>query len=283
MLTTRLSARATAFAGSALLAGALAVAATGCTPVSSVSVTSDSVTVTGQNGTEVYSIPEINLDLAAASTVTVTGTDSILAVPDLAELSFGVVAEGATSNEAQANGAQLVDGVTAALLAMGVPQDAISTYNVHLHAQYDWSGEVERVVGYQMSVNMTVKGLSLDETGAAIATVTAAGVDSIHGVSFYCSNYDEQYNEALASALELAGNKAQAIAQAGGMELGAPISVVEGYDGQTYRYSDSSAAMYDVNTMEPAAEEAGAAMGGLALDPGTIEISATVTVEYEVK
>lgn len=270
-----------AFAGSALVAAALLAGTAGCTPQSSLSITADGVSVTDANGTQVYSLPNIDFSVAAAGTITVTGTDSVLVTPDLAEIDFSIVTLGATAHEAQSMSSDVVAAVTAALLEMGVPEDAVTTNNVYLNQQYDWSKDVAEVVGYEMNVYMTVKGLSIDEAGAAIATITAAGANSINGVSYYSGSYDEEYNKALEAALALAAQKAQAIAAASGMELGALVGVTEGYDGQSYRYSSASASLYGV--ADEAAPAAAGGAGNFALDPGTIEIEATVTVEYELQ
>lgn len=273
----RTSRRVASLAGCALLASALLVGATGCSPSSHVTVTRDGITV--ENGTETTNIPFITSDSASERTITVSGTDSVSATPDTAELSLGIVAEAADASTAQADAAQIVDAVTAALEDLGIDADSISTDDVYLNPQYDYSSSTEKITGYQMNVSVTVKDLSIDQAGKAIGAATKAGANRVNGVSYYCSDYDALYQEALASALAAAESKAQGIAEASGDTLGAALSVIEGYESQAYRNESAKAVAAGAVTEDAAAD----IDGGLGLDPGAVQIRATVTVEYAVR
>ena len=98
------------------------------------------------------------------------------------------------------------------------------------------------------------------------------------------STYDERYQEALVSALQVAQAKAQVLAQAAGAQLGTVASVCENYDSQEYRYS-SVQAKSEAATMavaEDAAADAGAGNSGDMLNPGEIEIKANISVTYDL-
>lgn len=227
-------------------------------------------------------MPELQLlqEINSPRTVTVTGTDSVSVAPDVADLSLAVRTESADASSCQDQAAQTVDAVTAALVASGVPEESIATSDVNLYPQYDYSTSVETIVGYQMYVGITVSGLAVDQVGAAVSTATEAGANVVNSVSYYCSDYDAQYEQALLKALEQARGKAEAIAGATGAELGDPVSVTEGYDGQQYRLTNSVAYATDEATTADGA--AGSSQLKLDIDPGTVEIQASVTVEYRV-
>ncbi len=266
--------RAAALAGSALLASALVLGAAGCSPIPHVTVARDGVSVSTDSSGTTIPFPSLR---GEARTVTVTGSDSVTATPDTAELMLGIVATADTAEEAQQQASDALDSVTKALEDLGIDEDDISSGDVYLSPQYDYSSSTEKITGYQMNISMTVKGLDIDLAGQAITAATGAGANRVNGVSYYCSDYDGLYQQALASALAMAQDKAQAVADANGDELGELLSVVEGYDGQVYRAEEAKA--YASGAV---ADTAAQKDGGMALDPGTVQIKANVTVEYEM-
>lgn len=227
-------------------------------------------------------VPELEImqDVYSPRTVTVTGTDSVSVAPDVADLSLAVRTEAADAATCQDQTAQTVNAVKAALVAFGVPEESIVTADVSLYPQYDYSSSVETIVGYQMYVGVTVKGLAIDQVGDAISTATGAGANVVNNVSYYCSDYDAQYQQALLLAIEQARSKAEAIAGATGAVLGDPVSVTEGYQNAQYRVTSNLA--YAADEAATADSGASAAQMSIDVDPGDIEIEATVTVEYRV-
>ena len=263
--------RAIALAGAACATVALAGGMLGFSPQQA------NAGVTGGVGlTELQLMQEVG----SPRTVTVTGTDSVSVAPDVADLSLAVRTESADATTCQDQAAQAVDAITAALVASGLPEESIVTSDVNLYPQYDYSTNVETIVGYQMYVGITVRGLSVDQVGETVSTATAAGANVVNNVSYYCSDYDAQYEQALLKAIEQARGKAEAIAGATGATLGSPVSVTEGYDGQQYRLTNSIA--YAADEAATADSGAGSSQLKLDIDPGTIEIEASVTVEYSV-
>lgn len=265
--------RAAVLAGSALLASGLLLGAVGCSPIPHVSVVRDGVSVS--TGSESTTIPFSSLR-GEARTVTVTGTDSVAATPDTVELMLGIAATADTADEAQQQASDALDAVTAALEELGIDADDISSGDVYLSPQYDYSSSTEKITGYQMNISVTVQGLDIERAGKAITAATGAGANRVNGVSYYCSDYDGLYQQALGRALAMAQEKAAALADANGDELGELLSVVEGYDGQAYRPTEPKAYAAGAMTDEASSDN------GMALDPGTVQIEANVTVEYEV-
>ena len=153
-----------------------------------------------------------------------------------------------------------------------------------IYARYDWSDYVEKIVGYQASIDITLKELTIDQANSAIPAIAGIEDTTLDGTRFYVSTYDERYQEALVSALQVAQAKAQVLAQAAGAQLGAVANVCENYDSQEYRYS-SVQAKSEAATMavtEDAAADAGAGNSGDMLNPGEIEIKASISVTYEL-
>ena len=221
---------------------------------------------------------------AVQRTIQVSASDSVKVLPDMTELSLTICPQGATAQEAQAQAASELDALKAALAALGIDEKNIVASQVNIYARYDWSDYVEKIVGYQASIDITLKELTIDQANSAIPAIAGIEDTTLDGTRFYVSTYDERYQEALVSALQVAQAKAQVLAQAAGAQLGAVANVCENYDSQEYRYS-SVQAKSEAATMavaEDAAADAGAGNSSDMLNPGEIEIKASISVTYEL-
>lgn len=221
---------------------------------------------------------------AAQRTIQVSASDSVKVSPDMAELSLTICPQGATAQEAQAQAASELDALKAALAALGIDEKNIVASQVNIYARYDWSDYVEKIVGYQASIDITLRELTIDQANSAIPAIAGIEDTTLDGTRFYVSTYDERYQEALVSALQVAQAKAQVLAQAADAQLGAVANVCENYDSQEYRYS-SVQAKSEADTMavaEAAAADTGAGNGNDMLNPGEIEIKASISVTYEL-
>lgn len=221
---------------------------------------------------------------AVQRTIQVSASDSVKVLPDMAELSLTICPQGATAQEAQAQAASELDALKAALAALGIDEKNIVASQVNIYARYDWSDYVEKIVGYQASIDITLKELTIDQANSAIPAIAGIEDTTLDGTRFYVSTYDERYQEALVSALQVAQAKAQVLAQAAGAQLSAVANVCENYDSQEYRYS-SVQAKSEAATMavtEDAAADTGAGNSSDMLNPGEIEIKASISVTYEL-
>lgn len=221
---------------------------------------------------------------AVQRTIQVSASDSVKVLPDMAELSLTICPQGATAQEAQAQAASELDALKAALAALGIDEKNIVASQVNIYARYDWSDYVEKIVGYQASIDITLRELTIDQANSAIPAIAGIEDTTLDGTRFYVSTYDERYQEALVSALQVAQAKAQVLAQAAGTQLGAVANVCENYDSQEYRYS-SVQAKSEAATMavtEDAAADTGAGNSSDMLNPGEIEIKASISVTYEL-
>ena len=224
-----------------------------------------------------------------AGGITVSASSETKVVPDKARIGASVVTEAKTADECQSQNAKAVNAVIDALKALGIGEESIQTNYSNLSPRYgsrttDKSKDGDEgeaydewvITGYEMTTNLMVSDLEIDNVGAVIQACVAAGANQTNGVEYYASNYDEAYNEALAKALETAKSKAESIAGSTGAGLGKVTSVTEGYQDTSARYVTKSNEMYAM------AEDA-AAEGDVAQTmPGQIDIRAEVTVTYAI-
>jgi uncharacterized protein YggE len=280
--------RAVALAGGALLAGALLAGAAGCTGhaytvsedgVEKLVVSDAGITVSDGSG-------QATIELSGGETrsVTVSGTATREVAPDRATVSFGIVVIEDSSDAAQASVAATLEDVRAGLAALGVDDAALATDRVNIYPQYDYSQSVETIAGYEATLRFTVSDVAVEQAGSVIAAATAAGATNAYGISYSCSAYDQEYRAALDDALALARGKAASLAAASGDAVGAVLSLSEGYEDQSYRATTEDAAyeVADASGAVMAAEDAGSASSGIAIDPGTVQISASVTATFEL-
>jgi hypothetical protein len=199
---------------------------------------------------------------AADKTITVTGTGSVTSVPDRATFSFTVETRGKTATSALAQNNDAANAVIAAVKGAGVPAADIQTSQVALMQQSSQDGT--SIVGYIASNTITVK-TDLGRSGKLVDAAVNAGATGVGGPMLSRSNESELYRDALKKAIEDSKLKAQALADAAGLKLGAVQSVTEG--------ATSSPPV-------PYAQKASDAASGVPVEAGTQEIQATATVTY---
>jgi uncharacterized protein YggE len=199
---------------------------------------------------------------ATTKTITVTGSGSVTTVPDQAGFDFTVDTKAATAKAALAQNATQAAAVTAALKNAGVDAANIQTSQVSLSPQTNQAGT--DVIGYAASTSVSVTS-TIAKAGSLVDAAVAAGADGVSGPSLSLSDQDAQYRAALKLAVADARAKAQTLADAGGLALGGVQTIVEGA-GQT-------PIVFDQKSVPAAA--------GVAIEPGTQTVDATVTVTYE--
>jgi hypothetical protein len=207
--------------------------------------------------------PSLNLNAAG----------EVRLAPDMATISFGVVTEAATAQEAMALNGERMTRVVAALRRAGVAERDIQTSGLNLQAQYDYQeNQPPKLRGYQASNRVTVRVMDLSRTGATVDAVVAAGVNQIDGVSFGLKDPSAAENEARLKAVEALQAKARLYAQALGVQLGGVRTLNEG-GGYT---PPAPVPMFAMRA------EAMDARGGTSVSGGELSVKIEVTGVYDI-
>jgi uncharacterized protein len=194
--------------------------------------------------------------------ITVTAVGSVKAVPDRAELSFGVTTDGTTAKEASTANARRMTELLDALKAAGVRTEEIRTQNVSVSRRHSPTGE--QLPGFTAENSVSVKVAS-NRAGAIVDLAVASGATNASGPSFDVSDREALYRDALRLAVTEARKKAEAIAGAGGVSVGDVTRVVEaGAEGPTMYLATAERAQ------------------STPVEPGQEEIQATLTVTFAV-
>jgi len=199
---------------------------------------------------------------AQPSVVTTTGHGSVTAVPDQAAVTAGVNTRAATAAAALSENAEAMQKVIAALKAAGGTD--VQTQEVSLYPQTDDRGAV---TGYAAQNSVSAKAKIADAGGLVDAAV-GAGANTIDGPSLDVSDRDALYRDALKQAVVDARAKAQALADAGGFTVGSVFSV-----------SEQGSAPQPVFEAAAAGK---AAAPSTPIEPGTQDVTADVTVSFQI-
>ncbi|CAN5310911.1 SIMPL domain-containing protein [soil metagenome] len=145
----------------------------------------------------------------------------IRVAPDRATVHVAVETRAENAAAAASQNATVQQRVIAAIRALGVPNDRISTtqYNVLPDYRYEPNREA-RLVGYRVTNTVVVELHQLDRVGPVLDASLGAGANMITGLQFYASNTENARRDAIGRAIQTARGDAEAMARAAGGSLG---------------------------------------------------------------
>lgn len=216
----------------------------------------------------VLALADDGCEITAQGTAVITAEPDIVSVTASAEVSCEAVAD------AQSEISAIVAKVTESLIALGVQEEDIVTQNYSYFPMYDYDQGISRLTGYRASHSLSITCRDVEMLDAVLAAVTDGGMNQVYNVNYDVSNRTELYRQALALAVEAAGEKAQRMAQPLGLTTLRAEKIAEngGYDYGVY-----------VNTMEDRAESVAVAGAGAGIRSGSVSVSASVTVTYRAE
>ena len=218
----------------------------------------------------------ITVQSAENSGICVSGEEKIQATPDIAEITYSVYTQENDAKTCQTKNATEVDAVISLLKEKGIDEKNFRTNNVGLDPIYDWN-DGRKITGYEMTTEIVVSSVPIDEAGTIISDSVNAGINSIDSVQYQCSNFDELYAEALKNAITSARKKADLMAEAGGKKVVAMTQV------QELSSSDQAVAYTSNNMKQMAVMEADSTDTGTSLMPGQVEVDAEVSVTFSIE
>jgi hypothetical protein len=197
---------------------------------------------------------------ADEDTVTASGVGTATAVPNEAQMSFGVESRAATAKAALAANADAMRKVINALRQARAREVATQWVSV-----YPITRDDRTIDGYTAS-NSVSAASDVDDAGSLIDAAVEAGANSISGPGLSSSNAEELYRQALAEAVAEARERAQVLAKAAGRSLGEITAIVEGSGAMPLPYAERAA----LDASMP-------------IVPGEQETTATVSVTFSLR
>lgn len=155
----------------------------------------------------------------AETKITVNGNGVVLVPADTAVITLGVTEQAKDVLEAQNAVNTKIDAVRAALIESGIEAEDINTDRIRIYAQYDYSSNIERIVGYNASSYLAIRTLDMQAVGTIIDVSFTAGANTLNDIAFSASDNEEAKAQALKDAVKNALNKATLIAEAAGLTV----------------------------------------------------------------
>jgi uncharacterized protein len=158
--------------------------------------------------------------------IAVVGRGEVKVSPDRATIQISVQTRAPTAAAAAAENASKQQSVLAALRALGLSNDQLSTvnYNVYPEQRYQ-EGKDPVITGYNVTNTVLVDVRKLNQVGPVIDAALAHGANMIASLQFYSSNTAAARRSAIATAIENARADAEAAARAAHGTLGSLLEL----------------------------------------------------------
>lgn len=208
--------------------------------------------------------------------LSVSATGQAETAPDEAFFQAGVETFGRTGSAAsESNGEKIVE-LVAALKAAGIPEKDIQTRSVGIQ-RIQWG---DRKGQYQANNVVAVTVRDIDKAGEAVTAATEAGANIMSGPDLRMSDAEAAANTAYGNAFRAARARADAYAEAAGMEVSRVLTIRDGGGAQGDRYLPG--APRPVSRMaypQEMVENAAADQSGV-IQPGQTRSTVSVQVDF---
>ncbi|PXX54068.1 hypothetical protein DFR70_12549 [Nocardia tenerifensis] len=218
---------------------------------------------------------------ARPGTITIFGSGTARATPDLMRVTISVECRASKVAVAYSRAGERVAGVTRSLRSDGVAGKDIATSGLSVHTETVWTeGQGNRITGYLASTSLTVALRELgDDADPGPATIIAnaveAGGDDVRlgGLNLTFADQDSLLERARDAAWENAVAKAEQFAGRAGRALGTVLEITE-------NTSAAPPSIPQVKAVSFAMEYSGAAP--VPVELGESEISAGIRVTWQL-
>ncbi len=179
--------------------------------------------------TFLMSIPALADDAKPQRTISLAGHGEVRAAPDMGLVMIGVLSQADAAADALKANTAAMQAVFAVLKDAGIEEKDIQTSNFTVQPRYDYNNNAQppRLVGYDVSNNVTVAVRKLDSLGAVLDKVVSAGSNQINGILFQISKPETAMDEARKLAVADAARKAKVYAAASAVTLGDIVAISE--------------------------------------------------------
>lgn len=207
--------------------------------------------------------------------ITVTGSATASAAPDLAVMRIGVRAEADTSEAAFAAGGEKADAVTQAIIGAGVDEKDIQTQNLSLNKRTINRDTPQEHTFFSAEQSFEVKVRDVNNAGKVAGAAVGAGATVVGGIEFQLSDKTTSREQALTDAIEGARSKAEVMAAAAGATVG-DVLIIDETNSVTRPVQER---VLDQALLGTAAN----ASIWAPVSPGEVDTAVDVTVVFELK
>lgn len=207
------------------------------------------------------------------SILRVSGESKIDAKPEQARIEVGVVTEAETADQAASENADKLTEVLDRLRETVGSETQVETASYSLSPKYHYprDGTEPSITGYTATNVVALRSLALEDVGKAIDAATQTGANRIQRLEFELADEEAVKRRALREAAEVARGRAEALASALDLRIVRIVSVEQGEPSIVRPYR------------APAMARAEAMSAPTPVEPGAVEIHATVVLTVEVE
>ena len=205
------------------------------------------------------------------SSIRVTGQSTITANPDRAQIDIGVETHAPQSQAAATQNATRLTAALAALRKAVGSSGEIKTASYSLNTEYEYHPNGTRTLtGYVANNVVHITLNDLTKVGSVIDAATDAGANEVQDVRFTLSDQQAVRAQALREAVLRAKADAGVLASALDLKVLRILAVESSDGGGPFQH------------IVPMARSIAAAKAPTPIEPGTIEVTANVTLTVEV-
>ena len=203
--------------------------------------------------------------------ISVNGDGFVEVAPDKATISVGVVTRAKNPSEAQNLNAQAAKSVIDSIIGLGIERKNVSTGNFSIYPTRN--GVRNEISGYEATNLVTIIVDNLNLVGKIIDAALSHGANQVNSLNFGLRDKKIHENEAIRLAIADARRKAEVAADA----LGKKIVGVRNVS------INSSSVITPRNAKLARAVTEDAAIFDTPIESGTVQCSANVHVEFEIR
>lgn len=163
--------------------------------------------------------------------LSLTGVGDVRASPDMALITTGVIIQASTAKDALAKNSKKMALVFSSLKNLGIDKKDIQTSNFNVGPRYKYSkdGTPPRIIGYQVTNQVSVRVREMSKLGGILDQVAQVGANKIGGIRFTHSNMTELRDKARNIAVKDALRKATLYTEGTGTKLVRILSISENF------------------------------------------------------
>lgn len=161
--------------------------------------------------------------------VTITGTGTVQATPDMSVVRMAVVTNADTVIPALDDNSKAVRKLKATLTALNVEEKDVCTTGFTIQPQYTnpKDNEQPKLIGYSVQHDITIRVRKLSDAGNVLDSVVKDGANRVYSVGFTFSDPEALLDKARVAAVEDARRKADMMVKTAGGKVGYLKSISE--------------------------------------------------------
>lgn len=216
-----------------------------------------------------------------SNTISVTGDGKISAKPDMVQLNISFQETAPTSKEALNKVNEKIDSAMNILKNNNIPDSDITTNNLNIYTEYDYSSSSRKIIGQKASQTLEVKIKKIDDKATKATKIIdeLSAIDNlqINGISFDIEDKTEFFSQARELAFNKAKQKAEELAKLSKVKLNKPISISDStYDISPLPYTTNVAQLKSMSSADSMS-------GGGQISTGEMNISANLSILWGIE